>query len=231
MLHTLSIPGSAWTREQALAAAARQANKLFGSIAILSDKHVASVTPVFLTDPGRGPQAVTLVYVLNVPGAIAQALDEQLSGLLRLEETLTRPKPQKPGDAWLYSHGIWTPIQDPCSYPENWTVEGYRRSLEVQGYRYECDVYDLDEVSCPSADEVTVGFAVYIADDPEETGQRPSYPYRVEARMFLTDLEPPIYITDYPSLLELLAAFAPIVQTRLRIAQLVAQTRKEDDAD
>lgn len=227
MLHTLPITGTGRTREDALAAAAHRANEVIGSIALLSERHVVSVTPTFLTD--TGPQTVTLLYVLNVPAAIREALDERLAqqevtpaGLL---------DPQKPGDAWLYSHGKWLPIRDPCHYPENWTIDLYRQELEAQGYRYERDFFDLGAVSCPAADEVTVGFAVYVAEDPEESEHRPQYPYRVEACLFLSDWEPPIYVVDYPSLLELLTNFAPIVQTRLRIAELVVQEQDAKSAD
>jgi hypothetical protein len=231
MLHTLPVSSAGWTRDNALTAAARQANKLFGSIALLGDKHLVSVTPTFLTDPGPGPHAVTLVYVLNVPEAIAQALDERLADFPPQEVTPVPPAPQKPGDAWLYSLGKWLSISDPCTYPENWTVDLYRQALEAQGYRFERDFFDLDDVDCQQASEVTVGFAVYVADDPEETGDRPPYPYRVEACLFLSDWEPPIYVADYPSLLDLLAAFAPIVQTRLHIAHLVAREQEEEHAD
>lgn len=230
MLHTLSVSGAGWTRDNALAMAAGRANKLFGSIAFLSEKHMVSVTPTFLTDP-QGPQAVTLVYVLNVPEAIVQALDEKLASFAALDLTQVRPVPQKPGDAWLYSLGKWLPIEDPCTYPENWTVDVYRQALEAQGYHYERDFFDLDDVRCPLASEVTTGFAIYVADDPGETGQRPAYPYRVEACVFLTDWEPPIYVPDYPSLLDLLSTFAHIVQTRLRIAQQLAHGREAEEAD
>ena len=116
-------------------------------------------------------------------------------------------------------------------YPENWTVDTYRQALKEQGYHFERDFFDLDDVPCPLTAEVTTGFAIYVADDPDETGQRPAYPYRVEACVFLTDWEPPIYVANYPSLLDLLSTFASIVQTRLRIAQLVSQTQEEEDVD
>ncbi len=191
---------------------------------------MVSLTPTFLTDP-QGPQAVTLVYVLNVPEAIGQALDEKLASKAVLDVPHVRPVPQKPGDAWLYALGKWLPIDDPCTYPENWTVDAYRQALEAQGYHYERDFFDLDDVPCPLASEVTTGFAIYVAEDPEETEHRPPYPYRVEACVFLSDWEPPIYIADYPSLLDLLATCAAIFETRLHIAQLVVQEQAEGDAD
>lgn len=231
MLYTLPVSSTGWTREQALAAAAHRANKIFSSMRILDEKHVVSVTPNFLTDTGPGPQAVTLVYVLTVSEALSQALDEKLDGFPPQEAASALPGLQKPGDAWLYSLGKWVPIQDPCIYPQNWTVDTYRQALSVQGYRYECDFFDLDDARCPTADEVTVGFAIYVADDPEETEQHPPYPYRVEACVFLSDWEPPIYVADYPSLLDLLAVFASIVQARLHNAYLVAREQEEEDAD
>jgi hypothetical protein len=231
VIHTIPVSGAGWTRDSALAAAARRANELFGSIVLLGEKHVISVTPTFQPDSAPGVQAVTLVYVLNVPEAIGQALDEKLASLAAPDVTAELTAPQKPGDAWLYSLGNWTPIKDPCMYPENWTVDTYRQALEGQGYHFERDFFDLDDVPCPLAAEVTTGFAIYVADDPEETGQRPAYPYRVEACLFLTDWEPPIYVPDYPSLLDLLASFAPLVQARLCIANLVAREREEGDAD
>lgn len=227
MLHTVPVSGAGWTREDALAAAVRRVNQLFGALALLGEKRVVSVQPTFLTDPGPGPQAVMLIYVLDVSEAIAQLLDEQLDHFPPQEAIAARPVPQKPGDAWLYSLGKWLPIKDPCTYPEHWTVDVYPQSLEAQGYHYERDFFDLEDVCSLQADEVAVGFAIYVADDPEEAEHHPPYPYRVEACVFLCDWEPPVYIADYPSLLDLLAAFAHIVQTRLQIAHLVRREQEK----
>jgi len=164
--------------------------------------------------------------VLNVPAAIAQELDDTQA---RVPEQAFQPAPQKAGAAaWLYSFGNWLPIEDPCSYPQNYTIDGYRQALEKQGYRYEGEFFDLNTIGCSQASEVAAGFAIYVADEAAGRAQHPPYPYRVDACLVLCDTEPPISTPNYPSLLLLLATFAPIVETRVRIAHLAAQAEEEE---
>jgi hypothetical protein len=220
MLYTLETHGSGPSDREALVEAVGKSNRVLGAIAYLNEKQAITQTAIVLPVARAGLHAVSLLTTLSAPQSICQALDRQRAEL-ELEEPATSPEEQP--QAWLFADGRFTRIPDPCSYPTNWTVDTYRAALVAQGYRREGDLFGLDRLRSPDFDEIALAFEVFAAAAPGEEEERqeaaPCYPYRVEACLFQSDSEPPIYVPDYPSLLQLAASFAPLVRAKLAVLE------------
>ena len=217
MLHTIAIHGSGFSDQEALAQAVTKSNHVLGTVAYLNEKHVVSATVVVFPTNSAGVHSTALVTILNAPQAICAELDRQLA---MLEQNGPEGTPEGQPEAWLFSHGRFARIADPCTYPPNWTMSIYHQALKQQGYRREGDLFGLNRLLGPDSDEIALSFEVYVASVPEgderET-EAPRYPYRVELCLFQSDSEPPFYVSDYPSLVQLAASFASLVQAKLQV--------------
>jgi len=164
MLHTIAIHSSGFSDQHALAEAVKKHNRVLGAVAYLNEKHVVSATVVVFPTDSAGVHSTALVTILNAPQAVCAELDRQLA---MLEQDGPEGTPEGQPEAWLFSHGRFARIADPCTYPPNWTMSIYHQALKQQGYRREGDLFGLNRLLGPDSDEIALSFEVYVASVPE----------------------------------------------------------------
>lgn len=125
--------------------------------------------------------------------------------------------------AWQYGNGTFSAIPDPCEpffAPEAPKYPGeerdYDEALRAAGYSPESFLGE------PEYTEFCAGIREYRG--PQEKTHVPRYLVNIEIKGTIT----PVYINDFPDLLELLVKIAPAITAALLTSAQEERRRQED---
>ena len=130
---------------------------------------------------------------------------------------------QTQNTAWLYASGTFTAIPDPCEpffaldvpgYPGQ--EKDYAEALRAAGYSPESFLGE------PEYTMFCAGIREYRG--PQENTRMPQYLMNIEIKGTIS----PVYINDFPDLLELLVKIAPAITAALLTSAQEERRRQED---